>query len=292
MRWMLTDSGLGGLSVCAGLERAMTKLDPHSGIELLYVNATPEDLIGYNSLNTQSERIDLFDRFLKAANSRYSPDKIIIACNTLSVIYADTDFAQSSLVAVKGIVEAGVELSNESLELYKDASIIVFATETTTEANTYPRLLNAADSRIVAQACPGLAHAISNDASGADCKNILTDYVVEAINRFERKPEFLFAFLGCTHYGYQAEIFKEIIESHGIKTKILNPNDLLVQQLVASHTIKLMDAAEELKIQFISRYPIPQAEIDSMESYLKDSAPLTLAALKGQIVVPDLFQAW
>ncbi|MBT4713599.1 MAG: hypothetical protein HOB84_02360, partial [Candidatus Marinimicrobia bacterium] len=61
MRWMITDSGLGGLSVCAGLEKALSLNDKGRGIELLYVNATPDDRIGYNSLNTQQERIDLFD---------------------------------------------------------------------------------------------------------------------------------------------------------------------------------------------------------------------------------------
>ena len=85
MRWMITDSGLGGLSVCAGLEQSLSQKNMGQGIELLYVNATPDDRIGYNSLNTQKERIDLFDQFLNAANHRYSPDEIAIACNTLSV---------------------------------------------------------------------------------------------------------------------------------------------------------------------------------------------------------------
>ena len=290
MRWMITDSGLGGLSVCAGLERALTKLSPVPGIELLYVNATPEDLSGYNSLKTQSERIALFDRFLKAVYSRFVPDEIAIACNTLSVIFAETEFAKKNQVAVEGIVEAGVELSRKNLELHQDDSIIIFATETTTEANTYPRLINVAEPRLVAQACPELAHAISNDASGRACRILLSKYVAEALGRFDKKPESLFAFLGCTHYGYQAELFKEIIESHGVKVKILNPNDLLIQQLVSRQATRLEDAQNPFKIEFVSRYPIPHAEIDSMEKYLKNSAPLTLAALKGQVVVPDLFQ--
>ena len=290
MRWMITDSGLGGLSVCAGLERILTQLKPDPGIELLYINATPDDLLGYNSLKVQAERVDLFDRFLKATYSRYTPDKIVIACNTLSVIYAETGFAHNSPVEVKGIVAAGVQLSKANLEQSQNDGIIIFATETTTEANTYPRLINIAASRMVAQACPELAHAISNDSSGAACRKLLTNYVSEAMRCFDPAPESLFAFLGCTHYGYQAELFIEILESHGVKAKILNPNDLLVQQLVAQHELKLKRSKNRFKIQFISRYSIPQVEIDSMESYLKNSAPLTLAALQHQTVVPDLFQ--
>jgi len=65
MRLMITDSGLGGLSVCAGLEQALLRENLGRGIELLYVNATPSDRGGYNSLATQQERIALFNSFLK-----------------------------------------------------------------------------------------------------------------------------------------------------------------------------------------------------------------------------------
>ena len=291
MRWMITDSGLGGLSVCAGLEQAFSQNSRGAGIELLYVNATPDDRIGYNSLKTQQERIDLFDRFLKAAYSRYKPDEIAIACNTLSVIYDETDFAAQSRVAVKGIVDAGVSLCNSSLVEHPDHKLIIFATETTTEANTYPRLISAHASDVSAQECPELAHAISNDATGGACKSLLKDYVNEAINRFDPRPENVFAFLGCTHYGYQADIFKALLDEHGCATKILNPNDLLVKQLMQNSSMNTSHAEAPLSIKFVSRYAVPQAEINSMKSYLNDSAPLTLSALNNQIVVPDLFNS-
>lgn len=291
MRWMITDSGLGGLSVCAGLEQALSNNKQGRGIELLYINATPDDRIGYNSLKTQQERIHLFDRFLKAAYSRYTPDEIVIACNTLSVIYEATDFARQAKLQVKGIVDAGVSLCNSSYAEHPDHHLIIFATETTTETGTYPRLISAYPSVVVAQECPELAHAISNDASGEACKKLLKIYVKEAMDHFHHKPQHVFAFLGCTHYGYQAEIFKSLIEKQGCQCQILNPNDLLVEQLVS--TIPSSTSVDEtpLSIRFVSRYAIPQAEIDSMESYLEDTAPLTLAALHGQIVVPDLFSS-
>ncbi|MBC8375753.1 MAG: aspartate/glutamate racemase family protein [FCB group bacterium] len=289
MRWMITDSGLGGLSVCAGLEHSLSQKNLGQGMELLYVNATPDDRIGYNSLKTQKERIDLFDQFLKAAFNRYSPDKIAIACNTLSVIYDATDFASKATVEVKGIVDAGVTLVNAGMEKYPDHKLIIFATETTTEAGTYPRLISADESAISAQECPELAHAISNDASGQGCRNLLNGYVDEALERFDEKPENVFAFLGCTHYGYQTEVFKSLLEDRGCSTGILNPNDLLIEQLVSNSETTNSAVDTPLSIKFVSRYAIPQAEIESMESYLKDTAPLTLAALHNQIVVPDLF---
>ena len=289
MRLMITDSGLGGLSVCAGLEEALRIRKAGSGLEILYVNATPDDRIGYNALASQSERIVLFDQFLKAAFSRYSPDSMIIACNTLSVIYDETDFSKQDLVRVKGIVGAGVELCQQNLDHEDDYDLIIFATETTTEADTYPQLIHAKQSVIVGQACPGLAHAISNAASGAACQKLLEVYVQEALDQFDQRPQALFAFLGCTHYGYQAQIFQDTMEEQGIRTQVLNPNDLLVQQLLASLTDLPQDSEEALKIRFISRYAVPQVEIDSMEQYLSDSAPLTLSALYNQEVISDLF---
>jgi len=291
MRWMITDSGLGGLSVCAGLEQALSHDMQGRGIELLYINATPDDRLGYNSLKTQQERIYLFDRFLMAAYSRYRPDEIAIACNTLSVIYDETDFARQTKLQVKGIVDAGVSLCNSNLAEYPHYKLIIFATETTTEAGTYPRLISADASAVVAQECPELAHAISNDASGEACKKLLRGYVKEAIGRFHNKPQHVFAFLGCTHYGYQAEIFQSLLKEQGCQCQILNPNDLLVEQLVSTIQSNISIDDTPLSIRFVSRYAIPQAEIDSMESYLKDAAPLTLAALHGQIVVPDLFSS-
>jgi glutamate racemase len=286
---MITDSGLGGLSVCAGLEQSLAQKNLGQGIELLYVNATPDDRIGYNSLKTQEARIDLFDQFLKAAFNRYTPDKIAIACNTLSVIYDATDFASNATVEVKGIVDAGVAMVNAGMEKYPDHKLIIFATETTTEAGTYPRLISANKADISAQECPGLAHAISNDASGEGCRNLLSGYVDEALQRFDDKPENVTVFLGCTHYGYQTEIFKTLLGERGCASRILTPTELRVEQLVSSNQMTHSADDEPLNIKFVSRYAIPQAEIESMESYLKDSAPQTLAALHNQIVEPNLF---
>ncbi len=289
MKWMITDSGLGGLSVCAGLEKTLQQNNSGAGIELLYVNATPDDRIGYNALKTQAERIELFDTFLHAAYSRFHPDEIAIACNTLSVIYDQTSFSTNSPVNVRGIVDAGVELCNQNMRKRPNAGLIVFATETTTEAGTYPRLIEADSSRVVPQECPELAHAISNDASGAACRTLLQEYVRDALKKFPETPEEIYAFLGCTHYGYQEGMFEELLANKGSKSRALNPNDLLVKQLVNARPSSPMDRDTPLRVKFISRYSIPEAEIHAMESYLRKSAPLTLAALRNQLVIADLF---
>ncbi|MCF6237249.1 MAG: hypothetical protein L3J79_00280 [Candidatus Marinimicrobia bacterium] len=288
---MITDSGLGGLSVCAGLEQELVTRATGTEIELLYINATPDDRIGYNSLKTQQERMALFDRFLFASYARYAPDEIAIACNTLSVIYGDTEFASHDLVKVRGIVGAGVTLCNTALKHKPDHKLIIFATETTVEADTYPRSIKALSSSIVSQACPGLAHAISNDSSGADCKQLLNTYMTEALEQIGYQPDSVYVFLGCTHYGYQSQVFHECFNERGIEARILNPNELLVQQLLQDFLSQDSDPVRELGIRFISRYHIPQVEVNSIQDYLQSAAPLTMAALLDHEVVPDLFES-
>lgn len=291
MRWIITDSGLGGLSVCAGLEQELQKRGLGQGIELLYINATPDDRSGYNALPTQAERIKLFDRFLTAIGSRFAPDEIVIACNTLSVIYPQTTFSASAKINVKGIVDAGVKMIDAAMHDHPDHKLIIFATETTTEAGTYPRLIQTASSEVSAQECPELAHSISNDASGEACKELLVGYVDEALERFDQKPARVLAFLGCTHYGYQEKIFQTLLRERGVPSMILNPNHLLVEQLIPDQESEPGRGSEPLSIKFVSRYTIPSIEVQSMEAYFKNTAPLTLAALHNQIVVPELFNS-
>jgi len=289
MRWMITDSGLGGLSVCAGLERTLQEKGLGGGVELLYVNATPDDRIGYNALATQTERIALFDRFLKASTARFTPDRVAIACNTLSVIYHETEFSKETSIPVVGIVDAGVSMIDTHMAANPDHKLAIFATETTIEAGTYSRRIAAEDHMVSAQACPELAHAISNDASGGAARDLLRKYVPEALQRFGEHPKKLFAFLGCTHYGYQAGVFKALLEETGCQVKTLDPNQLLVHQLVSGLDSQNSPDLHPLQVRFVSRYPIPENEISSMESYLKTAAPLTLSALRQQEVIPELF---
>jgi len=258
-------------------------------LELLYVNATPDDRRGYNALANQAARVALFDKFLQTSYAHFRPDRIAIACNTLSVLYDQTTFSRSQVIPVDGIVSSGVALCRQSLMAEPQQPLIIFATETTTEAATYPRLIQAEQGRLVAQSCPGLAHAISNDASGIACRQLLKDYATVALAQFSQQPKRVFAFLGCTHFGYQTAAFKDVLAAKGVTADILNPNDLLIQQLLATRHLGAADPGE-LSIRFISKYRIPPAEVSSMDTYLAGTTPLTLSALHQQEVQTDLFQ--
>ena len=77
MRIAITDSGVGGLSVCADVEARLRRHPPAGPVELLYLNAALEDDYSYNSMPTRDEQLRTFDNFLHAAAERYKPDLLV-----------------------------------------------------------------------------------------------------------------------------------------------------------------------------------------------------------------------
>ncbi|MEC8543480.1 MAG: hypothetical protein VXY89_07975, partial [SAR324 cluster bacterium] len=88
MRLVVTDSGLGGLSVCADLLKAPTG-SAAKNTELLYVNAAPDPRRSYNSMESLAEKQDVFQTFLHRLANSYQPDHIFVACHTLSALLSE-----------------------------------------------------------------------------------------------------------------------------------------------------------------------------------------------------------
>ncbi len=108
MHLLITDSGVGGLSVCAYVEKFLRTHGVKEPVKLTYVNASPENDFGYNSMGSRREKIENFNRFLGIVTNTYRPDSIYIACNTLSVLFSETEFSLTGDIPVQGIVETGV----------------------------------------------------------------------------------------------------------------------------------------------------------------------------------------
>ena len=89
MHLVITDSGLGGLAICAGIEQAVRLAGSGGALRITYVNAWPDDHHGYNDLSGMPAQAAVFDRALAAIDAM-RPDRILIACNTLSIVYAHT----------------------------------------------------------------------------------------------------------------------------------------------------------------------------------------------------------
>jgi glutamate racemase len=287
MRVAITDSGVGGLAVCADVEARLRRRASVAGVELLYLNAALEDDYSYNSMPTREERLRTFDNFLHAAVTRFAPDFLFIACNTLSVLFRDPWFDAHRHVPILGIVEVGARELQRAVESDPDAAMILFATPTTIEEGVYAERLRAMGvppERLAEQACPGLPDAISNDAGGTLASALLQRFVPEALAQFPRPPERVAAFLGCTHYGYQADLFDQELTRSVRQVRILNPNrragrmitDTIEQRARGTQPAR---GAETLSVRFISRYAVPEAPLRSLPHYLGKQAPATVAAL-------------
>lgn len=294
MKIAITDSGVGGLSVCAAFESALRHSDLQHDVEVLYLNAALEDDYSYNAMATRQEQLQTFGNFLQVALDEYRPDLLFIACNTLTVLFEDPFYDRFREQPVLGIVETGAAELLEAHGRTPGAGIIVFATETTISSNAYGSRLAAAGlpaTSVVQQACPGLPDAISNDASGELAGQLLKKYVPEALARFEQPPRQVLAFLGCTHYGYQAARFESLLRNHVGDVAMVNPNTAAAAAIL--EWVRNIEPApgERGKADFevISRYAIPAKPLRSLPVYLGQEAPATLNALLHFTHRPDLF---
>lgn len=282
MHILITDSGVGGLSVCAYAERFVRTRGFTEPVRLTFVNAAPENDYGYNSMSSRDAKIETFDRFLRNVTARFAPDRIYVACNTLSVLLPDTPYFARAEIPVKGIVETGVALLLRELEADPRSVAVVFGTQTTIDAGTYPRLLAEAGvepSRIVSQACPGLADTISEDREGTRTRAEIEGWVQKALGKMQRRGPVVAA-LACTHYGYRKDVFQAALGD----AIVINPNESAVDDLFETN-----GGTHDVDVQFVTRYAIPPATVETLTYFLAEISPKTVAAMQNYVHLPDLF---
>jgi glutamate racemase len=294
MHLLITDSGVGGLSVCAYAERFLRTSGVDESIKLTYVNASPENDFGYNSMGSRVEKIEYFDRFLKIITETYEPEKIYIACNTLSVLYHETKYSKSTEIAVHGIVDTGIDLLLAHLGRSQRSMVTIFGTPTTIEEQTYLLRLRDSgidESRIVAQACPSLADTISEDRTGLLAKKKIEGFVFDSLTQSHRIEADHLSYLACTHYGYRKEYFSEAFAEKGIATQIINPNEFVVEKLFDNLKIESESEqrANSIEIEFITRYMIPETALETISFFLEKISPRTVRAFRNYTHTPGLF---
>lgn len=292
MHILITDSGVGGLSVCAYAERFVRTKGFPEPVRLTFANAAPENDYGYNAMPSTDAKLETFDRFLRNVTGRFEPDLIYVACNTLSVLLPDTPYFRSATIPVKGIVETGAELVWRELEADPTAAAIIFGTQTTIDAGAYPRLLEARGieaSRIVSQACPGLADTISEDRLGDRTRAEIDRWVAIAVAKMERRNGPLAACLACTHYGYRKELFAEALSEVGFRTIVVNPNESAVDDLFGGPAAHGPAIPRDVPVEFVTRYAIPRATIEALTWFLESISPRTVESMRNFVRLPDLF---
>jgi glutamate racemase len=293
MHILITDSGVGGLSVVAYAERFVRTHGLREPARLTFVNAAPANDYGYNSMPSREKKLATFDRFLRNVTERFAPDSIYVACNTLSVLLPDTPYFANAPMAVQGIVETAVTLLRRELEPDPSSMAMIFGTQTTIDAGTYPRLLarhGIAASRIVSQACPGLADTISEDREGTKTKEEIRHWVRRAI---EKMPDAgaalspsIHAALACTHYGYRKDLFAAAFDEAGVRANVVNPNERAVDDLFGGEA---EGPYREAAVRFVTRYAIPDATVEALTFFLEPISPRTVAAMQNFEHLPDLF---
>lgn len=286
---VITDSGLGGLSICAGLAKRLE--GRAAGARLRYVNAWPEETRGYNDLPDMSSRAAVFDRAL-ASMTAPLPDRLLIACNTLSIVYGHTTFSRAPAVPVDGIIDAGVALFAEALSADPRASIVLLGTRATMASDVHRDRLAARGidpARVSGVPCHGLATAIERDVHGQRVGELIAACAAD-VARARPAGDTILAGLCCTHYGYVADRIGLALEAAlGRPVRPLDPNARMVDAVEAA----LMDGGAHdsgsVVVEVVSKVTLDERTRTLISALVAPVSPATAQALLSYTHAPDLF---
>ena len=287
----ILDSGLGGLSICAELERGLQERPLFRNVSLFFFNVWPEQARGYNSLGSISERVRVFDRALTSVQS-YNPELIMIACNTLSIIYERTPFSQHEAIPVVDIVDFGVDLIYDGLTKNSDSQALILGTRTTISENVHRRILvqrGIAADRIITQECHGVATEIEKAPQGEAVVELIARYMREAAPKISGQGAVLAA-LCCTHFAYSANIFRDKLREELITDiELLDPNTPM-SNFLFNLKKPVLSSGEDIKVKVISKIMLEQTKIQSIAGIIGSISEKTADALVDYTYQPDLFE--
>ncbi|MCD4691882.1 MAG: aspartate/glutamate racemase family protein [Calditrichales bacterium] len=291
---LITDSGLGGLSVAAEIEKGFHHSHPFSEVELVFVNALASKEYVYNQMENTAEKVRVFNNALYGMTEQFSPDLILIACNTLTVIFDQTEFSKKEVTPVIGIVEFGVGLMNENLKKFPDERVIIIGTPTTISQNTHKSMLmerGITANRITTQSCSMLESEIQNDPAGDMAATMIEMYADEALAKIKSlENSKLSVGLCCTHYAYSAPVFKEVFSNIcGKEVKILNPN-LVMSAYIFENSDNTRFKTTAIAVRVVSQAELFSAGINAIAGMLKPVSPAFAHALKNYVWMKTLFR--
>jgi len=290
---VVTDSGLGGMSVAADLAARLPKSGVFQNAEIIFFNSLFHNKSGYNSLDSEDEKIRIFDIALNSMKNKYHPDLLLIACNTLSVLYDKTPFSKIADLPVIGIVATGVDLIHEQFNNTPQATAIIFATKTTVASQYHKKMLidrGIDESQIVLQACHKLAGSIERGADSPETAELIRKYVNQAMSTIDADHS-IFASLNCTHYGYSIEQFRVSFAEAGYpEVTIIDPNPEMADFLFDE---KYLHRYQETKVsvKVVSKVSISDEKKDSLAPLIQKTSFAAAEALRNYRYDADLFDA-
>jgi glutamate racemase len=292
MTVVITDSGLGGLLICAELERRLRGTAGDGPVRLIYVNAWPDAHHGYNDLADMGARAAVFDRALTAMTA-FRPGRILIACNTLSVVYEATATSRVPTVPVTGILDEGAALFVESMTRDPAGVLVLFGTRTTIGSGEHVRRIvqrGIEPNRIVAEPCHGLAAVIDKDPDSPAIPGLIEECVLRVLPRLPAGST-IYAGLACTHYAYVADTFRRSVSGlTGAKVEILDPGERLVEGLTrGSDALSPAAGKGDVAVEVVSKVELPEAQRRAVSRRIENISAETARALLKYTHIPDLF---
>jgi len=289
---LITDSGMGGLSVAADLAARLPESGVFRDARVVFYNAQFAGT-GYNGLDSEEEKALIFGEVLDAMMEQYEPDMLLIACNTLSVIYENTEFAKNPPIPVVGIVETGVDLIAEQFEKTPDATAIVFGTLTTIESGVHKDFLVAGgypEDRIIGQAAHRLAGAIERGPDSEETMTYVRQFVGEALEKVGEPTGPLFGSFNCTHYGYARDQFATAFAEAGYPdVELLDPNPKMSDFMFRPPYLDRYPQTQT-SVEVVSKLEFTEQERGAIGPLLRAVSPATADALDRYTFDPDLFQ--
>lgn len=289
---LVTDSGLGGMSIVAGVTERLKKAGLFREADIIFFNAQPHATVGYNSMKKTEHKIAVFNRALEAMEKNYHPDILLIACNTLSVLYDYTEFSKKTEIPVVGIVETGVRLIKEKMKERK-AKVIIFATKTTVRQNQHKTKLmeqGLDESQIITKACPRLAGRIENASHSDTTVSLVKKYVDEALAGLKDTQEPVYVSYNCTHYGYVDDLFRQAFKEKGVEVAaFLDPNPMMADFIFDPKYIGRYPQSE-VNVQVVSQTKISPMEVKSIARLIKGHSAQTAEALRKYRFTPRSFE--
>ncbi|MEE9431999.1 MAG: aspartate/glutamate racemase family protein [Melioribacteraceae bacterium] len=289
-RIIVTDSGLGGLSVHALLDKYLRSLKSIPDVEIIFFNSVAEHNLGYNVMKTESRKLKVFNNALASMLS-FNPDIILIACNTLSVLYSGTQISKSPSIPIISIIDLGVEMILESISQNTKERIIIFGTDTTIKSNKHKLQLiesNVKENKIIIKACKDLESEIQINSNSKRVSELIDICASEALRNITDDVESLIVVLACTHYGYSLPLFqKNLSKKFKGKIKILNPNEKMGSSIEIGNT---NSSSPTITNKVISRVDISKEEMGSIGLLLKKDSQSVAEALENYILDVNLFE--
>jgi glutamate racemase len=288
---VIVDSGMGGLSICAEIAHGFAEKNSHSRVNLTYFNAWPEQKRGYNSLPSQADRVRVFDSAMTAIE-KLNPALILIACNTLSILFNETPFAKTVKIPVIGIIDFGVNMTAVQMQTHSESQAIILGTLTTVNSETHKNALiekGFVPERVIGQQCDQLATRIESGPEKEQVSQMIAGFLGEAVGKATMNEAPVYVVFCCTHFGYARKSFERWLKHYfGDRAMILNPNTAMSRYVLEQFEADLVEKTT-VDVTVLSRINWSDEKVEAIAETLKGVSPLTAEALRNYRQDLELF---